>query len=249
MLEFSILEEIGLSKPEIRVYTSLLEIGGSQTGKLSTQSKVPSSKIYAVLESLIDKGLVSYTLKNNTKVYSAASVDAMRNIFEQKKNELDEKESKLNQLIISLKKTAKHESISHYKYFEGILGIKSMYQEILEHMQDNQTLTLKIHSADVVMTNRLLGFYTEFHKQRIQLGVNYKLILGKDVQVNIAKRVRELTQIKQKTITNKVGWGVFGKYFFLNYNGGKEPYGILVTDPLVAHTFELLFDELWDKVK
>lgn len=249
MENLRLLSEIGLSKPEIRVYAGLLEIGESQTGKICTHTKTPSSKIYAILESLIDKGLVSFTIKNNTRRYIASSAEAIKNLFAQKKKELDEKESKINDIISTLKKTAKQESSTKYRYFEGILGIKSIYQEILVHMKQNPKNVLKIHSADVEMTNRLLGFYSEFHQKRIEQKVQYRLFLGVDAEVDKEKRKKELTQIKQKRITNKIGWGVYGDYFFLNYNGGKEPYGILITDPLVAHTFELLFDELWNSVE
>ena len=54
-----ILQELGLTQREIRVYLALLELGSTTTGSIIKRSEVPNSKIYEILESLQNKGLVS----------------------------------------------------------------------------------------------------------------------------------------------------------------------------------------------
>ena len=44
-----LLENIGLTEAETRVYLSLIELGSTKTGILSTKSKVSYSKIYKIL--------------------------------------------------------------------------------------------------------------------------------------------------------------------------------------------------------
>ena len=53
-MDTSILEKIGLKKSEIKVYLTLLELGSTKTGELTTKSKVSRSKIYEILEKLIE---------------------------------------------------------------------------------------------------------------------------------------------------------------------------------------------------
>ena len=57
-----ILQEIGLTRNEIKVYTSLLDLGESKTGEILKKSGLNSGKIYEILDSLQKKGLVSWVL-------------------------------------------------------------------------------------------------------------------------------------------------------------------------------------------
>ena len=63
----SLLEKIGLTKSEIKVYLALLELGCSATGKIVEKSKASSSKIYEILDRLMQKGLVSFIIKSGIK--------------------------------------------------------------------------------------------------------------------------------------------------------------------------------------
>ena len=77
------LEEIGLTKSEIKVYLALLELGSSQTGKIVQKSKAASSKIYEILEKLIQKGLVSYIIKSGIKHFEAAPPERIMDYLEE----------------------------------------------------------------------------------------------------------------------------------------------------------------------
>jgi len=62
-----ILEGIGLTKGEVKVYLTLLKTGETTTGKIIDNSGLSSGKIYEILEKLIKKGLVAYIIKEKTK--------------------------------------------------------------------------------------------------------------------------------------------------------------------------------------
>ena len=70
----SLLEDIGLTRSEINVYLALLELGSSTTGKIIDKAKVSSSKIYEVLDKLIQKGLVSFIIKSGIKYFQALPI-------------------------------------------------------------------------------------------------------------------------------------------------------------------------------
>lgn len=241
-----LLKELGLSKTEQRTYLGLIKIGESKTGELCSETQIPSSKIYSVLDSLIKKGLVTFSTKNNIKFFYATSPDSLKLLFDKKRQELDDKQDSVLKLIKTLKSVSKNESqATKYKYYEGIQGIKSLYLEIIGEMDKNKDNVLKIHSANREMTERLLGFYEKFHLKRLKKKVKYRLILPEDLRKNAEKRKRQLSEVRIKKINSEVSWGVFGNLFFLNYNGGKNPYGIIVNDALTARTFETVFDEIW----
>ena len=67
-----VLQEIGLTQNEIKVYLTLLELGESKTGEILKKSRLNSGRIYEILNSLQEKGLVSFILKSGVKYFRPA---------------------------------------------------------------------------------------------------------------------------------------------------------------------------------
>jgi len=72
MIEPETLENVGLTKNESIVYLTLLRIGTAKTGEILNKSHLNSGKIYEILESLKEEGLVSESIINNIRHFTAA---------------------------------------------------------------------------------------------------------------------------------------------------------------------------------
>ena len=83
-MDIKILEEIGLTKSEIKVYIALIELGPSSKGPIVKKAKITSSKIYEVLDKLTEKGLVSSVLKNNVKHFIASSPTRIKDYMKER---------------------------------------------------------------------------------------------------------------------------------------------------------------------
>jgi len=66
-MDTDILEDLGLTSTEIKVYLALLELGSASAGTVLEKSKLPNSTLHRDLNSLIDKGLVNYILEGKRK--------------------------------------------------------------------------------------------------------------------------------------------------------------------------------------
>ena len=88
-METELLQKIGMNKSEVKVYLKLLELGSSTTGPIMHHAKVSSSKIYGVLQRLIEKGLVSFIIKSKTRYYHASSPEALLDYVHEKENEVE----------------------------------------------------------------------------------------------------------------------------------------------------------------
>ncbi|MEE9525383.1 MAG: helix-turn-helix domain-containing protein, partial [Candidatus Woesearchaeota archaeon] len=125
------LKKVGLTTQESRVYLKLLTLQEARTGLLCKETKIASSNIYKILDSLIKKGLVSYRVQNNIKVFMPSSPEALNELFLKKEKKLEQERKEINQAIAKLKtKKITSPPESNYKYFEGISGIKAMWHEI-----------------------------------------------------------------------------------------------------------------------
>ena len=95
-----ILEEIGFTKGEIKVYLTLLELGSTTTGDVIKKSKVSPSKVYDILEKLIQKGVVNYVIKGKVKYFEAASPKRILEYLQEKGKKIKAQEKELNKVSI-----------------------------------------------------------------------------------------------------------------------------------------------------
>ncbi len=242
-----ILLEVGLTSQESRVYLALLRLKESKTGRICEETKIASSNIYYILDSLLKKGLIGYKLVNNVKVFFASAPDVLWDIFRQKKEELAKKEKEVKEVISNLKDIPRGNGFfSDYKYFEGIFGVKSMWHEIIGFL-DKETL-VRIYTSKKESYENMLGFYDEFHKERIRKKSEMRIILPIEDKALGKKRLKggkDLTKIKFMKQGSDSEWGTAGDCLFLFSVVGKMPKGFLIKDSNFVKTYNEIFDKLW----
>lgn len=82
-----IFRQAGLTGNESKVYETLVKHGKLGSTELSSKSGVPYGRIYSVLNSLIEKGLVR-VLPEKTKRYTVTSPDDLLKLIDKKQEEL-----------------------------------------------------------------------------------------------------------------------------------------------------------------
>ncbi len=90
MDENIILQELGLSRNEVKVYLAALTIGSSSANTIAKHAGLLRTSTYEILKSLVDKGIVSYVLKGRVKYFEAASPDRLLKMAEERKHRLQE---------------------------------------------------------------------------------------------------------------------------------------------------------------
>src|SRR3989344_8253028 len=93
------LAELGLSDGEIKVYLSLLKLGTVPVSRIKEDTGLHRTTIYDFVEKLLQKGLVSYVVRGNVKVYRAADPGKLKDF-------LGEKQSALEQVLPALHEIA-----------------------------------------------------------------------------------------------------------------------------------------------
>ena len=67
----NVLENLGFSPNEIKVYLALNDHGSSKAGKIAKIAKIDRSSCYNSLKNLIEKGLASYVCIGKVKWFQA----------------------------------------------------------------------------------------------------------------------------------------------------------------------------------
>ena len=89
MEEKKLLKEIGLNNYEVEVYLKLVELGVAEASTLYKEAKVPFGRIYEVLNSLINKGLIEIQDTRPKKYMAKKPKIAFSNLLRKKKEDME----------------------------------------------------------------------------------------------------------------------------------------------------------------
>lgn len=138
--EISLLNSFGITSNEAKVYITLLQMDASTGYKISKSSGVPRSKIYNLLSSLEEKGLVLKSA-DETPLYKSLPVSELINKL---KNDSEENIDALDNSLKRLGTISKPESIWLMDTYDQVFD-KVLYQ--IENAQDS--LYVQIYSEDL----------------------------------------------------------------------------------------------------
>ncbi|HLC51810.1 MAG TPA: helix-turn-helix domain-containing protein, partial [Candidatus Nanoarchaeia archaeon] len=126
-----VLENLGFSPNEIKVYLTLNDHGSTKAGKVAKLAKIDRSSCYNSLKRLIEKGLVSYVLIGKIKWFQAAGPKRLLDFVKEQEKEVQEILPELHQRH----KASKIEG--QVRLFKGIKGVKSIFLDIIRTGKDN----------------------------------------------------------------------------------------------------------------
>ena len=109
-LEF--LRKIGLSDGEIKVYSSLLDLGKAPLNKIHERTGIERRNIYDILNKLIERGLISYTLEKGKKTYQCTPPSRIIDEIKRRQNNLKELEKTKEEIKSGLDLIKKSEEIA-----------------------------------------------------------------------------------------------------------------------------------------
>ncbi len=166
---FEILQDIGLSENEARVYLASLSLGPTTILKIAKSSQIRRTTVYSVVETLKNKGLIHIKPVGLKQLYVAEHPDRLDNIVKNKKQAL-EKSLPEFMALYNLKGGQ-----STIKYYEGLGAVKNIYETILEPLKINDDYMV-ISDLEKFFSNTDKEYFEGFLKKRIKSGVKARLI-------------------------------------------------------------------------
>src|SRR3989344_6756812 len=122
--------KIGLTEGESKVYLALSELGSSTVGPIVNKSQVAYSNIYDILNRLIDKGIVSFIIKDKTKYFQAASPSNLILYLDKKQEEIIKEKEALRKIIPDLEKLQEMKTRQEAEIFLGKKGLRTAYEKL-----------------------------------------------------------------------------------------------------------------------
>lgn len=128
MAEKDVLEQLGLSEGEAKVYLSLLETGSTLAGPIIKRSGLHRGTTYQILQRLKEKGLISSVIKGKKQYFQAAEPQRLMDVLKEKEEKLQEILPELNAKLDSSKEK------QEVTVYAGAKGIRSVLDKMLEEL-------------------------------------------------------------------------------------------------------------------
>jgi predicted transcriptional regulator len=239
-----ILQRIGLSLNESRVYEAMLHSGEASVNTLSVKSKVHRRNVYDALNKLIEKGLASETFAKGEKLFKPINPERLQEILKEKEAAL---ESTLPQMT-GLYKSVEPEAEAYF--FRGVEGFKSYLQLILEQKETVHFIGAKGFWLDP----RLQHYVTRFDKERKRLGIKFMHLFDHEVKEEkpeILKLVGKPYKFLPKKYSSATAVDIFGDYVvtFVGVKPGElyeEPLQFVLKSKMLADGYRKFFQFMWD---
>ena len=245
LMNTEILEQIGLSKNEIKIYFALLELEQSSATPIVKKSGVPNSKVYPTLDKLIKRGLVSYVIKNNVKYFQASDPKNIIDFLNDKENLISQQKKEIEKLIPQIehkRKLAKDKQEA--TIYEGFDGIKVAFNNVLSKVPQN-TEYYVFTLGDELEKSELKHFFRDYHKKRIQKKIKVKLIANEKIRKTFLKH-HLYKNMKVKFTKLKLPTGIFiYENYVMTVTWIGEPTAFVIKSKNNAERYKEFFLELW----
>ncbi len=240
-MDENILDDIGLSKNEAKVYIALLEIGISTVTNIAKKSGVHRTNVYDVIERLIQKGLISYIIKDDKKYFEVTDPNNLLNVLKQKENKL---KNVLPQLLL-VKKLSKKTEV---KVYEGVIAARNTLLGLLE-------IGEPIYMYGTIKgVKKLLGEHIldRFQKERIEKKIPQKIIYNHDAtdRINELKKL-PLIEIKAlpKEFDSPMSTNICGDVIYFRLYNRDPTLTIWIKSKDIADIYKKYFQIMWDIAK
>ena len=170
-MNIQILQESGLTFNESKVYLALLELGSAMAGEITKKSGVNRTNVYDALERLIEKGLVTFVIEANRKVFEAVNPQRLLEILDEKKQTIKTSMQELQEKYQSSK------SNETATIFKGRKGLKAIFEDVL-----NEKKTIYIYGSGKFLElfpNYAVNWSNRREKLKIQQKILYSESLRK----------------------------------------------------------------------
>lgn len=172
-MDVGVLEKIGLSKAEVKIYLAMLSLGSAPSGRIVRETGLRKSTVYETIRRLQEKGLVSYVIKGGMKHFEASNPERIIDFIGEEKRKLNETESEAKELIRQLEKgldVLRPHAEAHV--LVGVEGFKTMRRDVLRNAKGEHLLIGAISRENEVMP----GFFEHWNSQRQKKKIKIRIL-------------------------------------------------------------------------
>lgn len=163
-----VLEELGLSDPEARIYLAALALGPASILKLARAAGVKRTTVYSLIERLKQAGLMSVEIRGFKQRFVASDPERLEVMIEQRRQRLQAVLPELS----ALHNLKGGEGV--LRYYEGIQAIKSVYEDVLRDVRPHDDYLIMSDLRQWLALDA--DYFLDFVERRAKLPLKIRML-------------------------------------------------------------------------
>jgi len=239
-MEIDVLEDIGLTPAEAKVYLALLEMGGVSAKYILDKTGLHNSVVHTTLNRLIEKGFVSFVKEGKKNIYHASNPKHITDF-------IDAKKERFEAILPSLlSKKGMNLGKPEVTTFRGVRGVKELLFELLD-AGGNEHHTIGSSAKSLMLGD---AWWVDYHNKRAKNKIRAKLLFNASLRNWAAEKKYKSSDVRY----SESGFEPLTEIIIRNDFVGtilwtQKPLGILVHNKELADSYNTYFSYLWAKGK
>jgi len=250
------LKIVGLGDYEAMIYATLVRFSPSSAAFIAKKCNLSRSSVYTTLNSLIGKGLVGVSYKNEVKQFIAEDYEVVESLLLKEQKTLRRKFETLDSLrdnyMFFRKVGAKMPDVV---FFEGVEGLKKIYLSMLREARPKEVLYL-MRSEWIFGSTWSFVFGEEWHarvrKLRQEKNIRQRLLINPTMTERTrsgplynSRHGLEYRFLPTAEAINDFAIYILGDTVAIMSMEENNPIGIKMTNHNFADNYSNIFNALW----
>lgn len=241
----NVLEDVGLTDIETKVYLYILKKGSVVAGKISKETGIHRRTVYDAIERLIEKGLISYIRINNKRYFESVNPKRLLEIAKERQETIQKVLPDLEAQFKFIHESRTTKERKETVFFRGKKAIQNLFYQQMEkpgivfYMGDSE-----------ILTEIFRHYFKKYDSTRKELDIHIRAITdfdGKNNEIINSLENCEIKAIKPKYNNKTVISGYDNNLVILNWK--EDPIAILIKEKEIKEGFEDYFNLMWGMSK
>lgn len=241
-----LLQDLGLTQNEAKIYVSLLELKKANIWNISTRAGIHRRNVYDTIQNLIDKGLAYKVLPHKTSTFAPVHPEKLKEFLEDKQQDLE------NSLPLLVKKFRKVENPQSIYVYKGVGGLKNFIDLIIKEKSD----IYGIGSKGTWFDPRISTFAKRAEKKYKQAKIKSHIIYDEEMRQHedVIKIIGGEHKFLNKKYIGESSVDIFGEYVAVysgvNIKNLEQDINIFIMkDKSLAEDYRRWWRFMWDNIK
>ncbi len=233
------LKELGLTDNEVKIYLALLRFGSLSPSEIAEKTGFSRSYVYDALERLLSKGMISLSLRNNKKCFSAVNPRIIEEL-------VVERMERIRKIIPELESLQgfSGDDIS-VELLKGKYVYKILLRDIVSTLNNNSEVLIFGIDDDVIMRSdkHYLVHLKQYFLRLRELNIREKVIIKKGNSIIKEAKTTKYRFLPRDVIGN-TAFEVYGNKVAI-FLWASPNHLILINNKEVANSYRKQFNILW----
>lgn len=234
---------LGFNLKEAQIYLALLAIGKGTVSEITRKAGINRTTGYDILDSLVSKNLIHVTGKKPKQEYTAASPELILNYIESEQQRIAKQIENAKRFLPSLKSIHNVKNRPRVRFYEGVDGLREVYEDTLTSKEDLRSLAMPDEAEDT-----LKSYFPKYYQRRAAKNISIRAIfpdspVARHLKDKDSYEKRESRIIPDNKFNLKPEINVYDNKVMIA--SWREKLGIIIESQEIADALKQLFELAW----